>query len=123
MTTIDTGNNTTAKKNPRHLRQESYQRALSDARTDLSPTQRLGSRLIHAPGVDTIADFLAKTIMRPRAILFGATLAFVVLLVIYTTARHNGYLVQGSEVLIAFAIGWALGIMYDFFYIMITGKR
>ena len=113
----------TTRKNSRRLRQESYRRTLSDARTDLTPTQRIGSKLLHAPVIDIMGELLTKTIVRPHAILFGAILAFITLLVIYITARHNGYLIQGSEVIVAFAVGWIVGILYDFFYIMITGKR
>jgi hypothetical protein len=38
-------------------------------------------------------------------------------------AKHYGYRLSGFEAIGAFIAGWLVGILYDFFKVMITGKK
>ena len=60
---------------------------------------------------------------RPNAILAGAVVAFVLVLAVYLISKFYGYTLSGFETIGAFIVGWVLGILYDFFKVMITGKK
>jgi hypothetical protein len=42
---------------------------------------------------------------------------------VYVVSKYYGYALSGFETIGAFIAGWVLGILYDFFKVMITGKK
>jgi hypothetical protein len=96
---------------------------MEHVRKKLPRSTRPFSRFIHSPAVESTSDFIGKTIARPNAILAGGISAFVVVLGLYLYAKYAGFALRGSETAIAFATGWIIGILFDFFKTMITGKR
>lgn len=60
---------------------------------------------------------------RPNAILAGSVVAFFAVLGVYLLAKNLGYVLSGFETIAAFVIGWIIGILYDYFRTMITGKK
>jgi len=90
---------------------------------ELPPVQRGFSKLIHNPAVEKTSEVVGSTVARPNAILAGAVVAFFAVLIVYLTAKHYGYILSGFETIGAFIVGWVLGILYDFFRVMITGKK
>ena len=79
--------------------------------------------MIHHKAVEQTSELLGSTIARPNAILAGAIGAFVITLAIYLIAKNFGYRLSGSESIAGFVVGWIIGLLFDYFRVMITGKR
>lgn len=108
---------------PHHTRQESYKHTMRNVRAELSAPERTFSKVIHAPAVERISDAVGKTIARPDAILSGSISACIFVLALYVMARFYGFELRGSETILAFLVGWALGIVFDIVRGIIRGKR
>lgn len=104
-------------------RNASYKKHLVTLQAELPPTQRAFSKVIHNPVVEKTSEVVGATVARPNAILAGALVAFFAVLAVYLTAKHFGYVLSGFETIGAFIVGWVIGILYDFFKVMITGKK
>ena len=104
-------------------RAASYKQHMNHLQAEMKPAQRAFSKVIHAPVVEKTSEIVGGTIARPNAILSGAVVAFFLVLGVYLVAKHYGYVLSGFESIGAFAVGWVLGILYDFFKVMITGKK
>ncbi len=104
-------------------RTASYEKQLKTLQAELPPTQRAFSKVIHNPIVEKTSEVVGSTVARPNAILAGAVVAFFAVLTVYLIAKHFGYVLSGFETIGAFIVGWVLGILYDFFKVMITGKK
>lgn len=107
----------------RKERDASYNATMKEVQSHMSPTSRAFSKLIHSKVVEQVSDTLASTVARPNAILAGAITAFIISLGTLLVAKHYGYRLSGFEAIAAFTAGWLLGILYDFFKVMITGKK
>lgn len=101
----------------------SYTHHMKKLQEELPPVQRGFSKLIHNAAVEKTSEAVGSTIARPNAILAGAVVAFFAVLVVYLTAKHYGYVLSGFETIGAFIVGWVFGVLYDFFRVMITGKK
>ena len=97
----------------RDNRDDSFDQTMDEIRKRLPRSARPFSRFIHAPSIERISDVLSRTIARPDAILAGGVTAFITILGLYFYAKYAGFALRGSETIIAFAIGWVLGILSD----------
>lgn len=104
-------------------RNESYKQHLKQIHSEMSPTQRGFSKVIHNPAVEKASEVVGSTVARPNSILAGAVVAFFAVLGVYLVAKHYGYVLSGFETIGAFIVGWIIGALYDFFRVMITGKK
>lgn len=104
-------------------RDASYKHHMKQLQSELKPTQRAFSKFIHNPVVEKTSDAIGSTVARPNAILSGAIVAFFLVLAVYLVSKYYGYTLSGFETIGAFIVGWILGILYDFFKVMITGKK
>lgn len=104
-------------------REVSYKHHMKQLQAELSPGQRAFSKFIHNPVIEKTSDAVGSTIARPNAVLSGAVVAFVLVLAVYVISKFYGYTLSGFETIGAFIAGWILGILYDFFKVMITGKK
>lgn len=104
-------------------RNASYKQHMKHVQKELKPTQRAFSKVIHNPVVEKTSDVVGATVARPNAILSGAVVAFVLVLAVYVIAKFYGYPLSGFESIGAFVLGWIIGILYDYFKVMITGKK
>lgn len=107
----------------RKERDASYTATMKEVRTHMSPASRTFSKFIHNKAVDRVSEGLGSTVARPNAILSGAIAAFIFSLATLLIAKHYGYRLSGFEAIGAFVAGWLIGILYDFFKVMITGKK
>jgi hypothetical protein len=101
----------------------SYKRTIEQVQSELSAPSRAFSKVIHTKAVEKTSDALEATIARPNAMLAGAISAFIVTLAIYLIAKNYGYRLSGFETIGGFIIGWVIGILFDYFRVMNTGKR
>lgn len=92
---------------------ETYQKTITQVQKELPRSTRGFSRLIHTPFIEKASDVIASTIARPDALLAGGLSAFVLVLAVYSYAKYTGFALQGSETIIAFVLGWGLGVLFD----------
>lgn len=104
-------------------RDESFTKTMSEVQTHMSPSSRAFSKFIHNKGVEKVSDAVGNTVARPNAILSGSVFAFISTLGVYLIAKNLGFELTGFETIGAFAFGWALGLIYDFLRVMITGRK
>lgn len=104
-------------------RAESYKQHMKQIQAEMKPTERAFSKVIHNPVIEKTSEVVGATVARPNAILSGAVVAFVLVLAVYLVAKYFGYPLSGFESIGAFILGWVLGLLYDFFKVMITGKK
>lgn len=104
-------------------REASYKHHMKQMQAELKPTQRAFSKFIHNPVVEKTSEVVGSTVARPNAVLAGAVVAFALVLTVYVVSKFYGYTLSGFETIGAFIVGWVLGILYDFFKVMITGKK
>ncbi len=98
-----------------------YQKTLSEIQSHMSSPARTFSKVLHNPAVEKTSEAIGSTIARPNAILAGSTAAFVVVALVYMTAKHYGYVLSGFESIGAFILGWMLGISIDYVRTLIRG--
>jgi len=103
-------------------RRKAYDNIMSVAQTQMSAPARTFSKIIHNPVIEKTSEVVGATIVRPNAVLAGSVSALILVLGVYIIAHFFGYPLSGFETIGAFLLGWLIGIIYDFFYAMITGK-
>jgi hypothetical protein len=108
---------------PKAEKKVAFKKEMAQLHTQMKPTERTFSKFIHAPAVERTSEVLGSTVARPNAILAGSVVAFVAVLAVFLLAKYYGYALSGFETIAAFAIGWIIGLTYDFLKTMITGKR
>ncbi len=101
----------------------SFEATMSEIRTHMSAPGKVFSTFIHNKAVEKVSETVGNTVARPNAILSGAVFAFLFTLVIYLFARHNGYPISGSETIASFALGWILGLLFDYIRVLALGKN
>ena len=103
--------------------QERFDKTMAAVQSQLSPSSRAFSKVIHNPTIEKASEVTGNTVARPNALLSGAIAAFVLTLAIYLIARFNGYPLSGAESIAAFALGWLCGLAFDFVRMMMLGRR
>ena len=101
----------------------SFDATMNEIRTHMSAPSKAFSTFIHNKTVEKVSEVVGNTVARPNAILSGAVFAFLFTLVIYLVARHNGYPISGSETIASFALGWLLGLLFDYIRVLALGKN
>jgi cobalamin biosynthesis Mg chelatase CobN len=101
----------------------SYKKTMKETQDHMKPAQRTFSKVIHNPAVEKTSEAIGSTVARPNAILFGSLFAFLLTLGMYLIAKYYGYPLSGFETIAAFILGWAVGLLFDYLRVMITGKR
>lgn len=101
----------------------SFNATMNEIQSQMSPSSRTFSKVIHSKPVERVSEAAGTTIARPNALLSGAVFAFILTLVVYLVAKNIGYPLSGFESIGAFILGWLIGIAYDFIKAMITGRR
>ncbi len=104
-------------------REKAFDTTMLEVRSQMSGPSRAFSSFIHSPIIDKASDFIGGTIARPNAIASGSLFAFLFTLVIYLVARFYGYPLSGTETIASFAVGWVIGILYDYLRLLVTGKK
>jgi len=104
-------------------REASYKATMDEIQTHMSPASRAFSKIIHNKAVEKTSEAVGNTVARPNAILAGSLCAFVLTLGVYLLAKNMGHELSGFETIGAFALGWIIGLGYDFVKTMITGRK
>jgi len=102
---------------------QSFKKHMAQVQSEMPAPQRVFSKLIHSPVVEKTSEFVGATLARPNAILSGAVVAFFLVLAVYLIAKNLGYVLSGFETIAAFILGWVVGVLYDYFRVLVTGKK
>lgn len=100
----------------------SYKKTMTQVRSEMGTGSRTFSKVIHNPAIEKTSQVVGSTIARPNAILAGGIFAFLFVLVTYFIAKRYGYHLSGFETIGAFAIGWVLGLIYDYAKLMFRSR-
>ncbi|NTW62184.1 hypothetical protein HGB25_02125 [Candidatus Saccharibacteria bacterium] len=101
----------------------SYKQTLKRIQGELPKGSKGFSKVIHNNIVEKTSEALGSTVARPNAILAGSVVAFSLTLFIYFVSKNIGYTMSGFETIAAFTLGWIIGILYDYFRLLLTGKK
>jgi len=107
----------------RQKKRIAFNRTLAQAHTRMGPHQRRFSRIVHTRGLEHISDGIGYTIARPLPLICGSMSLIIVVIAIYLPAKQYGYTLSGFEPIVAFAIGWSIGMIVDYTRLLIRGKR
>jgi len=105
------------------MREESYSRTMEQIQNELPAHEKIFSKIIHNKAIEKTSDIASNTITRPNAMLLGAIFAFILTLITYAIAKTIGYQLSGFETILAFIIGWLVGIIFDYFHVLFTGNK
>lgn len=104
-------------------RADSFKSQMNELQREMTPGARIMSKVIHNAVVERVSDIAGSTVARPNAMLSGSIAAFIGITVLYFIARYYGYHLSGFETVFAFAIGWIVGILYDYFRTLFDGRN
>lgn len=104
-------------------REDSYAAVMKQIRSEMNAPSRTFSKVIHNKTVERISDTIATTAARPNAVLAGSIAATFLTLFVFLVAKQYGYRLSGFETIGTFFVGWALGLIYDYARLLISGKR
>lgn len=102
---------------------ESYKRTMKRVQSELPAAERAFSKVIHNKVIENTSNVVGSTIARPNSILYGAISAFVLTLATYSVAKTLGYQLSGSETMLAFVIGWLIGLVIDYLKALFSSKH
>lgn len=103
-------------------REKAFAKTMDEVQSHMSAPSRTFSKIIHNKAVEKTSEVVGNSVARPNAILSGAVCSFVLVLVTYLVARAYGYQLSGTETIAAFGLGWVIGLVYDYFRLLIIGK-
>jgi hypothetical protein len=103
-------------------RKASFAATMDEVQSQMTTPSRAFSKVIHNKTVEQVSEATGNTIARPNALLSGAVFAFALTLAVYLVAKNIGYPLSGFESIGAFVLGWAIGLLYDFIKVMVTGR-
>jgi hypothetical protein len=86
-----------------------YTQTMRSLQKHLSPIGRSFSQVIHNDAVEKTSEALEATVMRPSVITGALWSAAIVGLAFYLVARHFGYALSGSEMLVSLVAGGVIG--------------
>lgn len=93
---------------------DSFKQQMQSVRENLGIGGKVFSTIIHNKTIESVSNFLSVTIARPNALLSGSIAAFVTVTILYFVAKHYGFQLSGFETILAFILGWLIGIIYDY---------
>jgi len=95
------------------MKTQTYRRSLERVRSKLSRTEKIGSKIIHQPVVDTVSNGLAKTAARPSGILGGGLVALIGSSFLLYMSKHYGFTYNFFIFFVLLAAGFVLGVTLE----------
>lgn len=90
-----------------------YKSEIKQMQSQLSPTSRAFSKVIHNSTVEKVSDIAERTAMRPSALIGGATLGLILGAAVYLIARANNYFLGSLEIAVLFLTGALVGVVVE----------
>lgn len=114
---------TPIKKATKSQKKTEYKKTLKSIQKNMNPAEKTFSKVIHNPVIEKTSDVAGATVARPAALLTGSVSALVITSIVYVIAHHYGYALSGSEWIVTFILGWAIGLIIDWIRVAILGKK
>jgi Skp family chaperone for outer membrane proteins len=105
------------------FKNNAYQQSLRRAQRQMSPVPRQFSKFIHKRGVEAVSNVGAATVARPSGLLVGGLFSVISSLAILYICRHYGYEYNFFVGLVAFAVGFVLGVFIEGLYRLFNKPR
>lgn len=107
----------------RELKQETWNRTMTRVRKQLSAPQRVMSRIIHQPVVDTVSRAGAQTVARPSGLLGGGICALIGSSFFLIMARRFGFTYNYLIFFLFFIGGFAVGLILELIVFAFRRKK
>lgn len=105
------------------LKNIALQRTLSRVRRHLSAPNKVLSKVIHQPAIQSVSEAGAKTFARPSGLLFGSITALLGSSLALYVAKHYGLHYNYVLVLALFVAGFAVGLVLEFGLWLLRRRR
>jgi len=100
----------------RHMKNMSFSRAMVRMRKKLAAPDKALSAVIHAPVIEQVSEFAAKTVARPSGMFFGSLFALIGSSVFLWVSRTYGFEYNYLTFAVTFIVGMALGLALEALY-------
>lgn len=107
----------------REVKAKAYRHTLQKVRTRLSYPDKVLSKVIHQPTIETASEIGAKTIARPSGILGGGIVALLGSGSILYMSKHYGFKYNFTVFFLLFIAGFVLGMLAETLIRLAAGKR
>jgi hypothetical protein len=107
----------------RELKSDAYKRSIQKARTQLSAPDRVISRIIHQPAVESVSNVAAATVARPSGMLMGSVFALLGSALLLFMARRYGFTYNYLVMFICFISGFTFGLLVELFWRLVRKPR
>lgn len=97
----------------KHLKADAYKRSLKNIRTNLNAPDKVMSKIIHQPVIDSVSNAAAKTVARPSVLLGGGLGAFIGSSALLYLSKHNGFTYNYTVIFILFIGGFFVGSLTE----------
>ena len=94
-------------------RKQAYAQTMASIQRNLPTTSRAFSKVIHNPAVEKTSEALGKTVMRPSVTLGATSTGLLVGAFTYWLAKHYGYAISGSTILLSLIVGGLVGVLVE----------
>jgi flagellar biosynthesis GTPase FlhF len=107
----------------RNLKSKAYAKSLERIRSQLSPSERTFSKVIHNPTVDKTSNLVGKTVARPSGFLGGSICALLGSIILIYTSKHYGFRYNYLLFIILFAGGYVIGSFIELLVWLAASRR
>lgn len=107
----------------RELRNLMRDRKIKQVQRELPAAQRNFSKVVHQPVVRAVSEAAGQTISRPSGLLGGGIVALLGTSSYLYLAKHLGFTYNYFVFLALFVVGFAFGLLLEFFVYLATRSR
>lgn len=94
-------------------RKQAYAETMASVQRHLSAPSRAFSKVIHNDVVDKTSEAIGQTVLRPSVTLGATSTALLVGGFTYWLAKHYGYALSGTTLLLALVVGGVAGVAIE----------
>jgi len=92
---------------------QAYTDTMASIQRHLSSPSKTFSKVIHSPAVEKTSEAVGQTVLRPSVTLGASSTALLVGAFTYWLAKHYGYAISGSTILLSLLVGGVAGLMIE----------
>lgn len=97
----------------KELKKDSYKRTIRKVQSQLPLPERVMSRVIHQPVIDSVSNVAAKTVARPSSFFFGSLVALIGSSAFLYMTKHYGFRYNYAVLFVLFVGGFVLGLLLE----------
>lgn len=97
----------------KQLKNDAYKRTIRKVQSQLPLPERVASRIIHQPVIDSVSTAAGKTVARPSGFFFGSLFALLGSSAFLYMTKHYGFRYNYAVLFMLFVGGFALGLIFE----------